>query len=495
MILLNLERSSKVPLFMQIFTLLKQRIDDEILKPGFRMPPTREFAEKHGINRSTVVKAYEELWALGYTESRPGSYSVVRKRQKLATPERKSDKGLIRWKDKSTKTGQLLHDSYKRLNINGPDSMQLINLASLDLDQRLFPVEDFRRCLNTVMVEKGAGIMKYGECAGYTPLRESIAQRMRVHGISVKADEILITNGTQNGIELTLKLLTTPGTPVAVETPTYSNIIPLLQYYKTKIAGIRMNDGGMDLDELSRSVKKQSPAFIYSMPNFHNPTGITTNQVHREKLLHICESHKIPLVEDAFEEEMKYFGKVPLPIKSMDVNHMVVYLGTFSKILFPGIRIGWVAAEKSLIQRLVSVKKFADLSTNNLLQAALDQFIREGYYDRHIKRMHREYRKRMTVALNAMREHLSSFPQLSWLEPAGGYLIWLRFEPSGIAGRDMKQVFIDHGVNLVPGSHFFADPEHQPEHFHRISISTLEPKEIKEGIARLAKAVAKIYNN
>lgn len=493
MILLNLERSSNVPLFIQIFSQLKQRIDDDILKPGFRMPPTREFAVQHGVNRSTVVKAYEELWALGYTESRPGSYSVVRKRQKLATPDRKSDRGLIRWKEKSTQTGQVLHDSYKRLNIKGPHGKDFINLASLDLDQRLFPIEDFRRCLNTVMVEKGGSIMTYGECPGYSPLRESIAQRMRVHGISVKTDEILITNGTQNGIELVLKLLTQPGTPVAVEIPTYSNIIPLLHYYKTNIIEVPMNDDGMDLDTLKNKVKNNHPAFIYTMPNFHNPTGITTNQIHRETLLEICEEYKVPLVEDAFEEEMKYFGKVPLPIKSMDSNHMVVYLGTFSKILFPGIRIGWIAAEQSLIQRLVSVKKFADLSTNTLLQAALNQFIREGYYDRHIKRMHREYRKRMTIALNALKKHFSNIPEVSWQEPAGGYLIWLQFKPTEKSTQEMKQIFIDNGVNLVPGSHFFADPDRQPEHFYRISISTLDPNEIKEGIARMAQAVLKIY--
>jgi DNA-binding transcriptional MocR family regulator len=501
MILLNLDRSSKVPLFMQIFNQLKQRIDDEILKPGFRMPPTREFAEKHGINRTTVVKAYEELWALGYLESRPGSYSIVRKRQKLATPERKSDKGLIRWKDKSTEAGLVLHDSFHRLNIDSPagSAQKPIDLASLDLDQRLFPMEGFRRCLNTVMVEQGGKILKYGECAGYTPLRESIAERMRVHGISVEPGEILVTNGTQNSIELILKLLTVPGTPAAVETPTYTNIIPLLHYYKTKILEIPMTDEGMDLDELRRTLDTRSPAFIYTMPNFHNPTGITTNQIHREKLLDICETRKVPLVEDAFEEEMKYFGKVPLPIKSMDNHHMVVYLGTFSKILFPGIRVGWIAAEKSLIQRLLAIKKFSDLSSNNLVQAALHLFLKEGYYDRHVKRMRREFRKRMTIALTALKEQLSPFDRVVWKEPAGGYLIWLRFDGTRMSSPEMRRLFLEHGVNLVPGSHFFNEPENQSPgtgasgHYYRVSISTLDGPEIREGISRLGRAISEMY--
>jgi DNA-binding transcriptional MocR family regulator len=460
------------------------------------MPSTRSLAEKHGINRSTVYKAYEELWTMGYIESRPGSYSVVRKRQHIVGNGQKAQKGLIAWEEKSSDAGRILHRSFNqfkyRLNDLSPGT---INLASLELDPRLFPVENFRRCMNTVLVEQGGKLLGYGERAGYSPLRKTIAHRLRIHGISVSPEEILITNGSQNGIDLILKLLTVPGTPAAIESPTYSNVIPLLKYYQADIIGIPMKDNGMDLDYLEGVLQSRKPAFVYTMPNFHNPTGITTDQVHREKLLSLCEVTGVPIVEDAFEEEMKYFGKVALPIKSMDRNHLVIYVGTFSKVLFPGIRIGWIAADKEIIQRLMAVKAFSDLTTNTLLQAALDEFYQQGYYNLHVKRMHREYRKRMHSAVAALKEHLTGFDRVSWTEPAGGYLVWLQLKDSPLDEPGLIQVFQRHGVTMVPGTSFYseADSTAGSSHHFRISISTLNEAEIKEGISRVGKAMKDIY--
>jgi DNA-binding transcriptional MocR family regulator len=506
MILLNLERDNQMPIFKQIYEQLKQLMENNTLKPGFRMPSTRALAERHGVNRSTVYKAYEELWALGYLESRPGSYSTVRKRQKIATNGQKSKKGLIAWGEHSSDAGQMLHQSYQKFKYKLTDvSSDVINLASLELDPRLFPVQDFRRSINTVMVEQGAALLGYGERAGYRPLRKTIANRLRIHGISVNWKEILITNGSQNGIELLLKMLTVPGIPAAVEAPTYSNVLPLLRYFKTNIIEIPMKEDGMDLDHLQRVLETGSPkpAFVYTMPNFHNPTGITTDQVHREKLLSLCETYRVPILEDAFEEEMKYFGKVPLPIKSMDRRHLVIYLGTFSKVLFPGIRIGWIAAEKDIIQRLMAIKAFSDLTSNSLIQAALHEFCQQGYYNLHVKRMHREYRKRMHTAITGLRDQLSGFNQVTWTEPAGGYLIWLKLKDTNMYETDLKQLFFQHGITLIPGTCFYSDAYSYPDssspapdtshHHFRISISTLNEKEIKEGISRLGKAVAVIY--
>jgi DNA-binding transcriptional MocR family regulator len=495
MILLNLDRKSRVPLFRQVFRQLKKMIEENTLEPGFRMPSTRTLAEKHGLNRSTVYKAYEELWALGYMASRPGSYSVVRKRHQIATTDRKSQKGLISWEKNSSEPGRALHLAHSRLNFGKPPGSAdgMINLASLDLDSRLFPVDGFRRCLNTVLVEEGGDLLKYGDCAGYKPLRETIASRLRIHGISVDWDEILITNGAQNGIELILRLLTGPGSGVAAESPTYSHVLPMLTYFQVNNIEIPMKKDGMDLDRLRQVLETEKPAFVYTIPNFHNPTGITTSQAHREKLLALCEEYRVPIVEDAFEEEMKYFGKVPLPIKSMDSMRLVLYVGTFSKVLFPGIRIGWIAADRESVRRLTAIKKFSDLSTNSLLQAALHEFCRQGYYDRHIKRMHREYRKRMHATVTALRDNLWMFDKVSWEDPAGGYLIWLQLRDTQRSEAELKEIFVQNGVFMAPGTNFYSGPHTQTN--FRISISTLNEEEIKEGISRLGSACSQVYGN
>lgn len=496
MIVLNLNRNEETPLFRQVFFQLKKLMDTGVLKPGFKMPPTRELAEKHELNRSTVYKAYEELWALGYIESRPGSYSYVRKKKKTGGKIQHRQGSRIPWDEVSVEPVTRMYDAYQELEgmFAGMGRAEVVNMAGLSPDPRLLPAEDFRRSLNTVLKEQGSGILKYGHARGYQPLLEFIANRMQIHGISVSPDELLITNGAQNAIDLVMKLLAKPGRPVLVESPTYHTVLPLLEYYNAVPTGIPLTENGPDLEVVKQKLGASRPSFFYTIPNFHNPTGITSGQTNREELLTLCECHGVPLVEDAFEEEMKYFGKVPLSIKSMDTRHVVIYLGTFSKVLFPGIRVGWIAADRECIRRLTAIKKYSDLSSNLLVQAALHEFCGTGYYELHLKRIHRIYRKRLQVTLRALRTHLG-FKGVSWIEPTGGFLVWLTLEDTGMAEGELNEVFLRHGVSVAPGSVFFVDREIQPHRYFRLSISSLNESEIEEGIKRLGRALSSIYNN
>lgn len=490
MILLNLDHKSKTPLFKQIQTQLQGLIERDVLQPGYRMPPTRTLAEDLGVHRSTVYKAYEELWALGYLQSRPGSYSIVRKKQRLATFEQESESHFS-WNALSPPSADKVYRLYKKMQSRTQEQSpsDIVDFSTLDLDSRLFPVDDFRRCMSRVLIREGTDLLRYGECEGYRPLREYIAQRLQVHGITISWDEVLITNGAQNGFDLILKLLTQHGRRVLVESPTYSLILPMLLYYQTETVGIPMEETGMNLDQLEAELKKERPAFLYTMPNFQNPTGITTSQVHREQLLSICEEYEVPLVEDAFEEEMKYFGKVPLPIKSMDKNQIVLYLGTFSKVLFPGIRIGFIAAHRECIQRLAALKRFSDLSSSTVIQAALAEFCWQGSYDLHIKRMHRIYRKRMQKALDGLKTHVAH-KKIMWTEPTGGYLIWLGMGNIQEDEEGMERLFLENGLRVSPGDVFF--PVEKSQKYYRLSISTLNEEEIEEGTLRLGKVISQI---
>jgi len=492
MIFINLDRKSKISLFKQIFFHLKDLIEREVLQPGYRMPSTRLLAEKLCVSRSTVVEAYEELWAFGYLDSRPGSYSIIRKRKNIASQEQKSGKGYISWENVSSPQAKKIYETYQNIwsYSKKKGKNDLIKMSGLSLDLRLFPSHEFRKCMNTVFFENMSDIYNYSAPQGYKPFREFLAKRLQIHGISVSPGEILITNGSQNSIELILKLLTVPGSKIVVEDPTYFLIHPLLKFYNVDIIGSSMKDDGVNLDQLQHILKMHNPSFLYTIPNFHNPTGITTNQMHREKLLSICEKYKLPIVEDAFEEEMKYFGKVPLPIKSMDKGQIVIYLGSFSKVLFPGIRIGWIAAEKECVRRLVSIKNFSDITSNLPVQAALSEFCHRGYYDLHIKRIHRIYRKRMQVALKSLKRYLC-FEKVSWIEPTGGFLIWIKMKDTGKNDGELNRIFLENGVRVSPGEHFFTNKN--SNHYIRLSISTLEEEEIKEGIKRIGNALSFIY--
>jgi DNA-binding transcriptional MocR family regulator len=334
-------------------------------------------------------------------------------------------------------------------------------------------------------VNIGARLLSYGAYQGYEPLRQDIAHRLQIHGISATPDEILITNGAQQAIDLVLRLFGARDGHIALEEPTYANVIPLAHLHGLRISGVPMKDDGMNLQVLEEKMQKDPPSLVYTIPNFQNPTGITTSQVHREKLLHLCEQYKVPLIEDGFEEEMKYFGKVVLPIKSMDSKKAVIYLSTFSKVLFPGIRIGWIAADRECIARLTAIKRFCDLSSSTVIQAALSAFIRNGYYDLHLRRMHRIFRRRMTIALESL---MSFMPEgVRWTRPDGGYTLWVELPSTYQSEDEFKKSLIKNGVLVSPGMYYFYGVREQK--YFRLSISSLNETEISEGIKRLGSAL------
>jgi GntR family transcriptional regulator/MocR family aminotransferase len=436
-----------------------------------------------------VYRAYHELQALGYLESRPGSYMTVRKRLKTIMYHHDFHRGMLNWARTVNRQSDELFSLFHTFKSEKSDSgRDCVNFSRLDMDHRLMPAVEFRRCINQVLVNEGQKVLEYGDYAGYYPLREYIAQHMQNHGIATVPQEILITNGSQQALDLIIKLLTIPGYKVAVEAPTYAIAIPLFLFYRVEPVEIAMNQDGLDLIALEKTIETEKPAFLYTIPNFQNPTGTTTSQSHRENLLAICENYNLPLVEDGFEEEMKYFGKVALPIKSMDRNRIVLYMGTFSKVLFPGIRVGWIVADKECIERLTAIRRFCDLSCNTLTQAALNHFCRQGYYNIHIKRMHRIFRKRMLTAFNALAEYLP--PDVKWTRPDGGYTIWLELAKDYKDKDRLQDLLNRHGVSASAGEFYFA--KLHPKKYLRLSIATLDEDEIRKGIKRLGLAISKL---
>ncbi len=489
--IINIDRNSHTPIYQQIINAIKELIQEGILEKGQTLPSSRKLAETLGVNRTTVNRAYEELQALGFLSSRPGSYHRVLERRKEAkySPDRKSQ---ISWDEKVTDSTLLIHETFLRYSPEQSKTKRVhddvINISRLDLDHRLFPMKAFRECTNKVLFEDGAEALLYGNHAGYPLLRRLIAQRLRLHGISVTDKEILITNGAQQGLDLCLRIFARQGTQVAIETPTYANILPILGFTNAGVVGVPMRKNGMDLEVLEDVVNRTEIGFVYTIPNFQNPTGITTSHEHRERLYTLCLKHKIPLVEDGFEEDMKYFGKVALPIKSIDAANIVIYLGTFSKALFPGLRIGWIAADRDCISRLAAVKRFSDLTTSLFLQMIMCEFLKRGHYDRQLRRLHRIFRRRMQVALSAMEEYYPS--KVFWTRPVGGYTIWVSM-PKKIGENALKELMLQHGVVVSPGGYYF--PEKKASKYYRLSISCLDEQEIREGIRRSGKALRTLF--
>ncbi len=486
MILPIVDRGSGTAIHRQIADGVRRLVDDGTLAVGAALPSTRALAGRLGVNRSTVCQAYQELWALGYVDGRPGSATRVRARSRLAGPADRAGRGVVDWGRASAPAAARLYESALSYP-SEPGSPDVISLSQLDMDPRLFPLDAFRRCLDRVLRADGGRLLRYGDRQGEPELRRVVAERARTHGMDVGPEHVLLTNGSQQAIDLVLRLLAPAGAPVALEAPTYSAVIPLVHGHGLEMLGVPMRSDGLDLDHLERLLARERPALLYTIPNFHNPTGVTTSQAHREALLEVCTRHRLPLVEDGFEEEMKYLGGVTLPIKSMDSAQVVVYLGTFSKVLFPGVRTGWVIADSSCIRRLVAIKRFVDLSSSGVLHAALARFCREGHYEAHVRRMHKVFRRRMEAAQSALRRHLPA-DAVSWTEPAGGYLVWVRFRPPGVDQARFLERCAARRVAVSPGGAFFPGPT--AEVAFRLSISTLDEATVEEGVARLGRAIA-----
>ena len=484
---LRIDRSQPKPLFKQIIDEIKNLIDQGTLEISHPLPSSRSLAKRLGVNRSTVTRAYEELQAIGYLSSRQGSYHRVQRRSREVeyNPDRQS---FISWEKASSPNARKIHEIFLRYSPEKQPSaspgQDLINISELDLDPRLFPMEEFRRCVNQVLFSSGSNSLQYGDHRGYISLRQEIAKRLRLHGISVSEKEILITNGAQQAIDLVIRMLAKEGKKVAIETPTYAAILPLLKFNGVDLLEIPMKNSGMDLNTLEEALSRERVSFVYTIPNFQNPTGITTPHQHRERFLNICLRYRVPIVEDGFEEDMKYFGKVALPIKSIDEKNLVIYIGTFSKALFPGLRIGWVTADKECISRLTAIKRFSDLGSGKFVQAVLYEFLKRGYYDRQLKRMHQAFRKRLQVALKTMDD---VFPHtVSWTRPTGGYTIWVKL-PRTWDEAELHSHLGRYGVVVSPGSYYF--PFKKSCEYFRLSIAKRNEEEITEAITRLGKAL------
>lgn len=486
--LLNLDPAADRTKTLQILEQIRRHVERRDLRAGERLPSTRVLAAQLGVHRSTVATAYQELWAQGWIELRPGACPRVRARLAPASPDPPAREGGFPWAAwAAPECERLLAERRRTASVDREPGV--IDFRPLWLDPRLLPVDTFRACLNRTLRRQGADLLEYGDCQGYPPLRRYLARRLAIHGVAAAPEDILVTHGSQQALDLVFRLAGA-GRWVAVESPTYDQALPLLRLHGLRPVGIPLGPEGLDLEVLAARMAIEPPALVYTMPTFQNPSGRSSTQAHREALLALCGRFGVPLLEDGFEEEMKYFGKVIPPIKAMDAAGQVIYIGTFSKILFPGIRIGWVVAARPCIQRLTALRQAAELAPAAPLQAAMHEFCEGGHYDLHLGRMHRVFRRRMQATLHALRRHLDP-AWAAWAEPNGGYLVWLRLAPPAGAGPSWADRFAARGVQVTAGDTCF--PEGGAGDCVRLSIATLDAGEIEEGIRRLGAVLGEVH--
>jgi DNA-binding transcriptional MocR family regulator len=355
----------------------------------------------------------------------------------------------------------------------------------------LFPVKDLGEATRKVLEEDGQKALQYSTTEGYMPLREMLARRMNARcGIRATADEVLITTGSQQALDLTGKLLLDEGDTVLCESPTYVGAISALNVFSPRWVEIPTDDGGMDVDALQRRLENcDRIKLIYVVPNFQNPTGITWSLERRRRFAEVVMRHSVAVVEDNPYGELRFEG-IPLPpIKSFDTKGHVIYLGTFSKILSPGMRIGWLTAAQPLYDKYVILKQGGDLHTSTLSQMQIAAYLESFDIDQHLARMRALYRERRDAMIRSLEKEMPRC--VSFSRPAGGLFLWVEL-PAHLDARELLRRSLELQVAFVPGGSFF--PKGNKENTLRLSYSNMPVSRIEEGIRRLARAVKEMLS-
>lgn len=469
-----LDRESDKPLYQQLEGCIAAFIDDGRLPRGAKLPASRDLATKLGINRNTVTSAYEALSKKNRTHSHVGQGTFV-------TDDTPKTAPTMRW---SLSRATLAARDWVRSPVEKTRHPDPIDFASMVPDEELFPVEPFRVVLDEALTQQGKKLLQYGPAPGYPPLRAYIAERLARRGVHTTADNVLIVNGSQQALDLICRTLLDPGDPVVLESPTYTIVLPLLAQYQAEIGEIPMRAGGMDLDVLEATLARSRPKFLFTMPTFHNPTGITMDLASRERLIAIAGSHSVPVVEDDFDSELRFEGEALPPLKALDDNDGVIHIGTFSKGLFPGLRLGWIVAPSDVFDALARAKLISDYHTSLLLQAAVLTFCSRGHYDTHLERLARIYRDKSRTLVAALERY---FPEgVTWTQPEGGFAFWVTLPETESADAVLAEA-AEAGVVFTPGAHFFARGEGR--RFFRLSISRVPVGRIEEGVKRLGNVL------
>ncbi|HEY8448741.1 MAG TPA: PLP-dependent aminotransferase family protein [Thermomicrobiales bacterium] len=332
---------------------------------------------------------------------------------------------------------------------------------------------------------EAAGNLDYGELQGYQPLRELIARRMAHRGVQVDPDEIMVTNGSQQGIDLIARLLVDPGDTVVIEGPTYIGAMQAFDAYETRYLIAPVDDEGIVVEELARLLDRAGaqPKLLYTVPTYQNPTGATQSPARREALLALCADRGIPVVEDDPYGELYYGAPPPPALRASDPN--VFYLGSFSKTIAPGLRVGWMIAPRPLLKLLLMAKEGADVHSNRVAMRTV-YHAAEGFLDEHVAGLRTHYRQRRDILLDGLRAHFPA--SVRWLEPEGGFFVWAEL-PDGLSADDLLPVAASYGVAFLPGSYFYPPDQRRHSGF-RLSYSSLPEPAIDEGARRLGEAIA-----
>lgn len=463
------------PLYWQIYQQLRQGILSGVIPAGARLPSSRQLAAQYHLARVTVSQAYNQLEAEGYVLSRPGAGTYIIDQVPALSPAGASPPlRLSHWAQRAMTLNPL--DQEKSLPGRG-----LIDFGFGRALSHLFPYAVWRRLLDRYLSTDDTILSRYGSVAGFEPLCQVLADYLvRLRGVRCTAGQIVIVNGSQQALDILCRLLLNRGDGVLVETPGYVDAFELFRTYGAKLSGVAVDEAGLQVAGIPAGLE---PRLVFVTPTNQFPKGGTMPLARRLALLQWAQQVEALIIEDDYDGALRYEGRPVTALQGLDESGRVIYLGTFSKVLFPALRLAYVVLPVSLVGPFLQAKRIIDRAAPTLTQAAVTDFISEGHFERHLRRLRQAYGQRRQLLVTALKKNLG---YLSFVDDPAGLHIML-YLPPHFNEKEVVHLAATAGVVVYPGTPYHLQKSAPPSIL--LGFSGLEPAEIEEGVARLTIAL------
>ena len=466
-------------IYIQVYKYMKEMIEDGMLPFGSKLPSTREMSSMMNLSRTTIMRAYELLcdYNLAYTVEDMGTFVSV-------IDVNKNNEWKMNWANNisdyascAEKLDVMVHEKlYKK---------GMISFKTIAPDDSLFDVEEFKRAFLNTISKEGEKILNYGYAKGYKPLINFLLEYMRRKGVNTTNKSILITNGFTEGFDIVLSSITQSGDKIICENPTHNTAIKLMKIHELDIIGIDVDEDGINTNKLKQAIIDKDIKAAYLVPSYHNPTGMVMPYKKREEIYKILKKQGIPIIEDGFNEELQHLGTHIAPIVSISgEENSVIYIGSLSKILFPGIRIGWILGDEKLIDVLECVKRSRNIHTSSLDQSILYEYMKSGSFERYVKKARNIYKEKYDLITRLAKIHIPH----KYILGDGGLYIFIKLD--GINARELLERCYKRQVIFTPGDIFYTDDSGNDT--MRLGFSRVSMEDIEKGIRIIGEEAEKI---
>ncbi|ENZ9502760.1 TPA: transcriptional regulator DdlR [Clostridioides difficile] len=482
MIFSNLKLNDNEPIYIQLKNYISDMISKGLIPDNSKLPSTRELSQLLQVSRNSVVLTYEELKSEGLIYSISGKGTFVKSKNKSSNTT-----WSLNW-DCLENTYSKKANELDIIKSEIPWSSDLISFKSISPDGDLFDMEELKKSfLNRISLE-GHKLLNYGYAQGYKPLIDYLLEYMTNKGADISNKDILITNGFTEGFDIIMSSFTQEKDYIICENPTHNTAIKIMKSHNLNILGVDINEDGLDFNMLEDNLVKYKNKikFAYITPSYHNPTGIVMTPENRYKFYNLMKKYNIAIIEDGFNEELLYNSSHIFPICSLDnMNNGVVYIGSFSKILFPGMRIGWIFADKKVINKLESVKRCRNIHVSFLDQGILFDYLSNGGFEKYIKKIRKFYGDKFNFAYKCIKKYIKT----EYILGDGGLHIFIKLK--NIDTRVLLEKCYEKNVIFMPGDLFFTD--NSGFDTLRLGFSRLSFEDIKIGIKIIGETINEMF--